>query len=218
VGLFYDETSTESAAMHDAKVTYEQLIQFAAGDLRGDEEKRVAGFVQSSPQAAATVAAFRQVAEALRTDTSVVPPAETIARAKQLFAARTQPAAAPSWLERSQRLLASLVFDSRQQAALAGVRGPGAGFQLAFESSVADVDLSIEPSADDDWRLMGQVTPRTGGSAADVVVTLHGSLAPIRTVSTDEHGVFTLDMPPGRFDVFVAVQNTVVVLRNVDLE
>lgn len=204
--------------MHDAKVTYEQLIQFAAGELSGAEQQRVAAFVQNSPQAAATVAAFRHAAEALRTDASVAPPAETLARAKQLFATRPQPAAAPSWLERAQRLLASLVFDSRPQAALAGVRGAGSGFQLAFESTVADVDLSAEPSADDTWRLMGQVTPRSGVGVVELVITLHGTLAPIRTVSTDEHGVFTLEIPPGNFDVFVAVQNTVVVLQNVDLE
>lgn len=204
--------------MHDAKVTYEQLIQFAAGELNAADQQRVALHVQANPQAAATVAAFRQAADAIRTDLSVAPPAETLARAKQLFATRPQPASAPSWLERAQCLLAHLVFDSRPQAALAGVRGPGSGFQLAFESNVADVDLSVEPAADDTWRLMGQVTPRTGSGAAEVVITLHGTLAPIRTVSTDEHGVFTLDMPPGSFDVFVAVQNTVVVLQNVDLE
>ena len=73
------------------------------------------------------------VAETLGRDDSQAPPADVLAQVKALFADR-RVATAPGLIETAARVIAELVYDSRPQVALAGVRGAATAYQLAFES------------------------------------------------------------------------------------
>ena len=133
--------------MSDGRVSYEQLIAYAAGELDCEAAERVKRHLASSHEGSAIVRRFQMVAETLRRDDSQAPPADVLARVKALFADRRM-ATSPGLLATAVRMIAELVYDSRPQVALAGVRGAATAYQLAFESERADVDLEVEPDAD----------------------------------------------------------------------
>ena len=130
--------------MSSAKINYEQLIAYAAGELPPEQAAHVQAYLAANPKAAEPIALYRQAQSALQADQSAAPPAELVAKAKAIFASSpSEPAA--SWLDQLQQLIAALVFDSRAQPALAGYRGPATTFQLSFECEAANIDLEAEP-------------------------------------------------------------------------
>lgn len=207
--------------MNDKRVSYEQLIAYAAGDLDSTAADFVEGHLKQSVEARAVVERFRTVVETLRGDDSQAAPADVMARAKALFADR-RVAATPSLLETAVRVIGELVHDSRPQAALAGVRGAALAYQLSFESERVDVDLDIEPEeigGSSLLRISGQVTPR---DEADVVRTVAfvapGTTEIASTIKPDQHGVFSLTIASGNYDLLITVSDTQVVLPNVEIE
>lgn len=216
--------------MNDRRVSYERLIAYAAGDLDSAAADFVRGHLEQSLEAAAVVERFRTVVETLRADDSQAPPADVMARAKALFADR-RVAATPSLLETAIRVIAELVHDSRlralsasdgsQPAPLAGVRGAATAYQLTFESERADVDLEVEPEeigGSSLLRISGQITPR---DEADVIRTVAfvapGTTEIASTIKPDQHGVFSLTIASGKYDLLITVSDTQVVLPNVEI-
>ncbi len=68
------------------RVTYEQLIACAAGELDSEAADHVKRHLASSPDASAIVQRFQMVAETLGRDDSQAPPADVLAQVKALFA------------------------------------------------------------------------------------------------------------------------------------
>ena len=211
--------------MSSAKVNYEQLIAYAAGELSPEQAGQVQAYLAANPKAADPIALYKQAQAALQADQSAAPPAELVAKAKAIFASSpSEPAA--SWLDHLQQLIADLVFDSRAQPALAGYRGPATTFQLSFECEVASVDLEAEPLVDgsavppdeSQWRIMGQVDLRQPDSLIELALVEQGAGAKIADAVADEHGMFTLEVKAGRYDLLLRVGDKVVVLRNIEIE
>ena len=207
--------------MNDKRVSYEQLIAYAAGDLDCAAADFVRGHLEQSVEAAAVVERFRTVVETLRGDDSRAAPADVMARAKALFADR-RVAATPSLLETAVRVIGELVHDSRPQAALVGVRGAALAYQLAFESERVDVDLEVEPEeigGSSLLRISGQITPR---DEADVIRTavfvVPGTTEIASTIKPDRHGVFSLTLASGTYDLLITLSDTEVVLPDVEIE
>lgn len=209
--------------MSKAKITYQRLIAFAAGELSPQERAEIEQSLASDPEAADTVARYRAAGATMQADESVDPPANVIAKAKAIF---TPPRLerTPSWWRRLEQVIATMTFDSRAQPALAGYRGSGSGFQLAFESSKGEVDLQVEPlgppSPDPNsvrWQLLGQVNaPQTEPIAAVALVAANAD-EPTADTEADEHGMFTIEIQPGKYDLMVQIGDTVVVLKDLKI-
>jgi hypothetical protein len=205
----------------DAKIPYEDLIAYAAGDLAGPRADAVRRRVEVDAPSARIVQRFRQVVQTLRNDDSVVPPADVIRRAKLIFAER-RVAARPGLLDTLSRIVADLVHDSRPQPAFAGVRGAAAAYQLAFESELADVDLEIErheASGAKLCRIAGQISVRDEATAAkSITFTAAGSGEAAATVAPDSHGAFDAEIAPGVYDLTIDMSGKTVVLACVEIE
>lgn len=193
---------------------YEQLLAYAAGELSGEAAAAVERWIRSDADAAATVSRFRAVADAVRTDRSEAPPADSLSAARALF----RPVGSASLLDRVRRVIAELVYDSRRQPALVGIRGAEQGYQLSFESEFADVDLQIEPVAGAATRrVMGQITPRGSARAAAVAFSIEGERDAVRTAAADDGGLFSVETTVGSFDVTITTSDGVLVLPGVEV-
>ncbi len=207
-----------------AKITYEQLIAYAVGELTPERAAEVAEHVARDREAAATVARYREAQATMRADDVTDPPARAVARAKAIFSPpRTEKG--PSWWEQLEHVLATLIFDSRLQPALAGYRGAGSGFHLSFESKPGMVDLEAEPierssagiATRPSWRLTGQIDAETPVSNVGVALVRRGSDRPAAQAVADEEGIFTLEAPPGRYDLYLRHDDSSIVLRDIEL-
>jgi hypothetical protein len=97
---------------------------------------------------------------------------------------------------------ANLLFDSRQDLALAGFRGgdqPDDAYHLAFTTDVADLVVDVRRITDGLVRLDGQVLPGDPAAAPVFAAEVIGPGFRVRTVDGDELGRFTLpEVPVGR--------------------
>jgi hypothetical protein len=115
-----------------------------------------------------------------------------------------------------ERLLAALIFDSRNQPMLAGARDfHDSAFKLLYETPVAHVDLFCEREHDG-WRLSGQVLcdayPETGWRIELVQETLHTSLA------ADDFGEFHfMNLSDGDYELHVQSVDRELVLPTIHL-
>ena len=207
--------------MSKPDVTYERLIAYAAGELPAGKAAEVEGHLPTHRAAAASVALYRAVGECVRRDDSVSPPATAVARARAIFRRKPVPAGS-SWLDRVTATAARLIYDSRVQPA--GVRHADASrrIQLAYEADDLDVDLAAEPSAaagrSGGWRMIGQINPATGSGGIAVAVVRTGTRSAVAETRADERALFTLEVPPGTYDLFLKLPRGVVVLPDLDLE
>jgi anti-sigma factor RsiW len=187
------------------------LIRYAAGELDSQAEAAVSAYLaDDGREHAASVARLRAAISTMRSDTSVEPSADAMDRYKAIF--RPQPAR--GWLESARRVLADLVFDSRQQPALAGLRGGATAVQLAFECELAEIEMELEADADEGrWHVTGQATP-FGDSGDEIRIgwATPGAAAPTLEATADEHGAFSAILGAGEYDMFVQVGDTVVLI------
>ncbi len=201
------------------RIPYERLLAYAAGELSGNEAAEVQAALASDSELAATVERLCTVIPLMRTDDSQDAPPETITAAKALFRA-PRGLERPSWLEQLRRIVGALTFDSRPQVALAGLRGRSDTYQLTYESAPADVELEVAVDSTDRAHrcVRGQVSAHGEVGADAVALTAAGTLKPLALAIPDAHGVFRLVIPPGRFDLFVSLRESMVVLSNVEIE
>lgn len=203
--------------MNEHERKYERLIAYAAGELAPLEATAVERELAQDAAAAATVARFRRAMTAVRDDRSESPPAAALAAAKALF--RPAPAG-PSLFDRLRRVLADLVYDSRTQPALVGVRGGGSTYQLTYESGMGEIDVQVETAPGGDAaprRLIGQVTLNEPAAFGRVVITAPGTEETIASASIDAGGVFSLTTGAGNFDLWIALGDAVIVVPGVDV-
>lgn len=202
--------------MSNSRLTFELLLAYAAGELTPGQAAEVAAKLAADPEAARRAAQIRATIEALRTDDTQPAPPATRAAAVQLFRPRGPVASAPGLIANLRRIVADLVFDSRAQPALAGLRGAGRSYQLSYTSEPADVDLDVTAEAEQ-RQVRGQVSVTGAARAIEVRWTRAGSEQPLPGVTPDEHGAFAFRTPPGNFELQVRVGEDVVVLANLEI-
>ena len=193
--------------MNGEPLTYDRFVAYAAGELAGDETARMEAWMASSPEAAARVAEIRDLLQIMRGDDSRPASRTAIDRAVATFATHRSHAVT-DWLSSARRILAELVFDSRRPLALAGFRGGMNGYQLAYQTSDATIDLQVSPSAQGAeavWQVRGQISLRSGDEVADVVLLEHDTSAVAGRLASDEHGCFKLSAGRGSYDLLVNV-------------
>ena len=135
--------------MTEPRIPYSQLIAFAAGELADEQAAQVEASLARHPEAVETVARYQMAQTTLQADDGADPPPEAVARAKAVFEARRDSAGEPSLGDRVGQLIARLIYDSRAEPALAGVRGAVTGFQLAYEMPESGAQLDLQADVDE---------------------------------------------------------------------
>ena len=193
--------------MSNAKITHQQLIAYAAGELRGADAERVQAHLERDAAAARTVHSYRLARQTVLGDNGVDPPTEALERARSIFDPTVHGGHRQSLAESVGSLIAQLIFDSRAQPALAGLRDPATSFQmtwrLALESGM-EIDLQAELTdapGPKRWQLVGQVTSREPIEPLTVNLCHAGGSAAVYSVDTDERGSFVLRVEPGPYDL-----------------
>lgn len=142
----------------------------------------------------AAIGEFRQLIGFLNEDSKLEPPADSLQWAIDLF----QPVVQSEKPGRIRRIIASLVLDTFDEPALAGVRRVGqAPRQLLFKAGAVDVDVKIETTESDERvSFAGQILSTAARFFDNTPVWLesHG-IVRYRT-QTNELGEFMFDEVP----------------------
>lgn len=200
----------------------EELLAFASGDDVSGLPS-LAAHLAGCAECAVTVARYRLIAATVREDATSSPPATAVARAKALLPAHKPDVAAPAGdlLAPLRRIFADLIFDSAGGLApgLAGFRG-GGDRHLTYVAEAVQVDLRLQPPREPEgsWRVQGQLDADALPPRATVDMVLPGEDHAVARTNTDEHGLFALAAPAGRYDILVRLPNVIHVLRGLDLE
>ncbi len=210
--------------MSDPKITYGQLIAYAAGEVSPEEAAETEAYLVRNAEAAATVARFRLAHATMQADDGVDPRAEIGARAQRIFSPRADERP-PRWWEQLERMVATLIYDSRPQPVLAGYRGSESGFQLSYESEPVKVDVQVDPvegwgdaaAERRTWHLMGQIDTQQPQQGSWVALIRHGTSDPAAEWVVDEHGFFGFEAEPGLYDLVIRHGGSVVVLPNIEI-
>ena len=204
--------------MTDQHPSFEELVAYASGELAGELTGEQAAAMESAA-AASTVAQLRRVLELLRTDESEPVPADARRAAWAAFRSRGNRGPA-AWLAAAERLVASLLSDSRAQVAMAGYRGAPSTYRLAFESPCGRIDLQLMPPGEpalDAWRIHGQLMLHDDVESGAVALTTREA-SPVAVTDPDEHGCFCVEATPGNYDLLVEVDDGARAIVIQDLE
>ncbi|MBI3962299.1 MAG: zf-HC2 domain-containing protein [Deinococcus sp.] len=137
---------------------FARLADYLDGKLAASDQAGLEQHLAHCASCAAHVAWLRLVTGIMRADHSLEAPQATIQRAIALKQ-RLRPQ--PGLLE---RLVAALVYDSRSQLGLAGVRqSPTSSYQLLYRAGELDIDLQLFPRASGHWDVLGQALPAPAG-------------------------------------------------------
>jgi len=202
-------------------ITFEQLVDYASGDLDAAEVSIVETYLAAMPNAAANATRLREVLETMRTDDARPPTAEAVRRALAAWSDR-RAGTVLELLRHAERVVAEVVFDNRQRLAMPGFRGAASTHQLAYECPCGRVDLQIlqrPGSPDDSWRLRGQVAPADEPVVGSVVLVSGGTAEAVAVTTPDPHGRFKIDSPPGVYDLLVELDHgrRVIVAPDIDI-
>lgn len=202
--------------------TDEQLIAFAAGELAPPETAAVAAFVQSDRRAADLVNAWRVVRGLVASDDGAEPSMAAITRAKAIFvgrAVRNSVASTVSgWIGAVDRFVARLVYDSRVQPAAVRFADNDDRITLTFATDDGEIDVQASRAEGEIamWRLMGQIADAQPG-LRDVALVRHGESVAATSATSDAHGEFAFDIPPGEYDLLVRAGDGAIVLSPIAL-
>jgi hypothetical protein len=166
------------------------------------------------PQCRAVVARLGTVLQAIAHERSFAPPASVLRRAFSIFRKRSRISE-----QAAHPLPARLLFDSRLQPSLVGVRGPLQNRQILFRVGKIDIDLQIAPDQED-RRLVGQILgseDARGGPSAFVSLTGKGGDV-IQGAEADHLGQFAFRrIPSGTYDLVFDIQGQEIAITDLDL-
>lgn len=199
----------------------EQLLAYAAGDLDETQRAEIEAQLAGDAEARATLKLFELARTAVSQDDTVAPPAHVIARAQGIYTA-PQRAAKESWFDKAAQLVARLVFDSRTQPALAGLRSVSHACSLAYETDQDSVDVQAEPQRDADgritaWQIVGQVEHDEDAPTCPVAFIRSHDKSVAAESTLDARGVFTLDLEPGVYEIRIGLPSHTIVVPQFDL-
>ncbi len=204
-------------------LSFQRLLDWVEGRLPEAEAaqvtRQVARADPSTRELVAWLRAFQKLRHAVILET---PPPEVREILRQRFAAYCQEQRPPSiW----RRLAGVLLFDSRTQPGLVGLRSQAAQVrprQLIYTTEVADLALHIsQPSQQAGLDLSGQIflldESATASARGFVVQLLHGETEMDLTM-TDELGEFSFTgLPPGRYDLILGDGHQEIVISEIEL-
>lgn len=188
----------------------ERLVALASGELDPVDARQIEASIARNPKAMSTLADLRTIIAAMRADAAPAVAPAVMERLVNLYQAPASLSALDRWIDQARRLVMTLVHDSHGPMAVAGLRrGAGGGVrQLAFESGEVRLDVQVkqETPGGNVWMIRGQAASPAGGFG-DVAAVPTGATTPAAVASCDERGRFKLQVPPGEFDLLVALKN-----------
>jgi hypothetical protein len=175
-------------------INTEDLVDYMDGRVSGERRLELENHLSTCNDCVELKNELGMLVLRLQEDTAFEPSAELLQWGLSLF----QPLLQPSTGGKLRKLIASLVFDTFDEPALAGVRRVGAPpRQLLFRAGDVDVDVKIESmEANDRITLVGQVLSTTAKFFDNTPVKLesHG-IVRYRTM-TNLVGEFSFDEVP----------------------
>jgi hypothetical protein len=205
----------------------ESLIAYAAGDLSPAESASVQAWLERNPNAAKTVAQYRLAQETFASDDSLVPTPNAITRAREVFIPNAKPTstAKDRVLDAIDRIVARVLFDSRIQPLAVRSAGVAERISLTFETDDSEIDVQADripdptsnPNSLGRWRIIGQLSGSLSTGRRAIALIMAGSEQAVAQVSADEHGVFTIDVHSGKFELRIDAGHGVVVLPHIEL-
>lgn len=196
------------------------LLDWLEGRLDPDAAGRVeAAVAVAGPHTLATVAWLREFLETAAALPLREPPAIVRQSLIQYFCRWSRARAELG--QRPLELRASLLFDSRQDLALAGVRsaaGSDEAVHLAYTAEAGDLLLDVYPDGPGKVRLDGQVLLAEPGEAPIFEASLAGAGSVIRTKDGDALGRFCLRGVPTARCELRASNGIVTLIADVRLE
>ena len=140
-----------------------------------------------------------------------MPPQAVIERARGIFRPRRT---APQ----RERHTAFLRFDTSRQPLAAGVRHAGRSQrQLLYSLDNLDIDIQIERTTPQMWRIVGQVLPVRSApdDVAGVRISLSSSSQAILDEAANQWGEFVIrDVPLGLYDLEISLRDRDIVVEN----
>jgi hypothetical protein len=201
-------------------IPFEQLLALAAGELDDETAAAVQRQIDQSPEALAALKRVRIAVGAMRTDDSVAPPADVVAKARLMFG-KLHERQRRSWIDGLRKVVARLVYDSRLQPALAGYRSAQQTVQLSYSAESVTVDLQLEQpveGVDAGRNLMGQISQSTPGPRLCVRLFASDSATVVQECPADDHGMFSLTVAAGRYDMAICADQWVVVIPDLQVD
>jgi hypothetical protein len=190
--------------------SFERLIDYLDNQLGAGEAARLAAHLSAGcRQCAETRDWYERVRVIASSDESIEPPSWVFKRAVKIFETKKS---RPSLIERIGERVASLVFDSLAQPAIAGVRSTETtNRQLLYHAGDYSIDLQIAPAEDLRADLIGQVL-KEGEAAFESVSGLRLEIArrgePIFSTVTDDLGEFKISgIDYGVYDLRIELEN-----------
>ncbi len=182
---------------------FEKLIDYLDGQIASAE----AGFVKTHLEGCERCAAVGQWYEKVRTiaasDDMIEPPSWVARRAIRLFETRRSQSGLK---EKLGRLVASLIFDSQAQPAVAGVRSTETmNRQLLYEADNYSIDVQISLSEEPRAGLVGQILRKDDTefeSVSRIPLDLIREGETVRSTLTSETGEFSInEVDFGEYDL-----------------
>ena len=195
----------------------DQLMDYCEGLLSDNDAQLMAAHLASGcGQCAENRQWYERLHALAADDTSVDPPSWVLKRAVKLFdrnPARTDP------VDSLGRLVASLMFDSLSQSALAGVRLAGTTERhLLYCAGEYSIDLQFALSDPSNVDLTGQILRRNESrfeSVAKLSLILSHEGEIVHSTVTDRVGEFSIDAADRReYELLIEThEGTIIVLR-----
>jgi hypothetical protein len=198
----------------------EHLINYLDNQLNAGEAARLTAHLSAGcRQCAETRDWYERVRLIAASDESIEPPSWVFKRAVKIF--ETQKTR-PSLIERIGQRVASLVFDSLAQPAIAGVRSTETtNRQLLYRADDYSIDLQVAPAERLRADLVGQVL-KEGEVAFESVSGLRLEIArrgePVFSTVTDDMGEFKISgIDYGVYDLRIELENGSITIPGLSL-
>lgn len=190
--------------------SFERLIDYLDNQLDSAEAERLAAHLSAGcPQCAETCDWYERVRAIASGDESIEPPLWVFKRAVRIF--ENKPTR-PRFVERIGQVVASLIFDSLAQPAIAGVRSTETtNRQLLYRAGDYSIDLQVAPAENLCADLTGQIL-KEGELAFESVSGLQLEISrrgePVFSTMTDDLGEFRIDgVDYGLYDLRIDVED-----------
>lgn len=196
----------------------DDVIALALGEVRAEDRARLEGGLRA--QDAAIVARLRAVLETMAEPGLEAAPASLVRRLVSLDRRARRAEAVERFGAELRRFIASVVFDSRVNPALAGFRGGTEGRQVAYSSEGGGVHLRVSgPDERDDRMALRGAIEWAGGvsdSGGGGWVRLTGRGVDL-SIDLDDDGMFATRLEPGAYQIVVALGDVEIDLGVLDV-
>jgi len=202
---------------------FSELLDWLEGKLPPDQAQAVAERLETTDEATqADLDWLRLFLQARQSVQFASPPPSVREALRERFAAYAEARQPPGLF---QRLLATLTFDSRAQAATAGLRSAqgaeeGQQRQLIYTTEAAEIALSVRPTLPNkNFTVTGQIFPAGDVPAHAFSIQLLRDVREVDLAAADELGEFTFTgLPEGDYEMVVSAGEYEVVIPSLILQ